>query len=285
MAKLLKGVPVAEALSESLVKRVHELNEKGITPTLAIIRVGERPADIAYERGASKRCEKIGVNVIRFLLPEDCSREELLDTIKTVNRSPLIHGCLMFRPLPDRQMEEEAANLLDPSKDVDGFTAGSLGDIFIGREGGFPPCTAQACMEILDYYGYDVKSARVTVIGASLVIGKPVGMMLLNRCATLTTCHIDTIDTASHCRNAQILISAAGCARLVTKDYVSPGQVVLDVGINRDQDGKLCGDVAFDEVEPIVEAITPVPGGVGTVTSTVLAKQVVEAAERAVRAK
>lgn len=276
---------MAETLSAALMERVRVLKEQGITPTLAIIRVGNRPADMAYERGASKRCEKIGINVIRFLLEADCNKDEILDTIRTVNMAPNIHGCLMFRPLPDKQTEEEAANLLDPAKDVDGFTAGSLGDVFIGREGGFPPCTAQACMEILDYYGYDVKSARVTVIGASLVIGKPVGMMLLNRCATLTTCHIDTIDTASHSRNAQILISAAGCAGLVTKDYVSPGQVVLDVGINRDQDGKLCGDVAFEEVEPIVEAITPVPGGVGTVTSTVLAKQVVEAAERTVRAK
>ena len=267
MAKLLIGAPVADALSRELEARVERLKAAGVHPTLAIIRVGDRPADMAYERGAMKSCEKIGVKVLPFLLNENFAKEEIFSAIQTINTSPNIHGCLMFRPLPNRTVEAEAAQLLVPSKDVDGFTCGSLGDLFIGKSGGFPPCTAQACLEILDYYGYDVKSARVTVIGASLVIGKPVGVMLLNRCATLTMCHIDTIDTASHCRGAQILISAAGSAGLVTREFVSPGQVVLDVGINRNDKGELCGDVAFDEVEPIVAAITPVPGGVGTVTS------------------
>lgn len=280
MAKLLKGAPVAEALSEALIVRTARLKAAGVSPALAIIRVGDRTADISYERGATKRCEKVGISVKRIMLDATCKKKEVLDAVRSVNDDPSIHGCMMFRPLPDKNVEAEVAQLLSPAKDIDGFTSGSLGDVFIGRAGGFPPCTAQACIEILDYYGYKVKSANVTVVGASLVIGKPVALMLLNRFATLDICHIDTIDTASHCRKADILISAAGCAGLITKDFVSSRQVVLDVGINTDAAGKLCGDVAFDEVEPIVSAITPVPGGIGAVTSAVLAKHVVEAAER-----
>ncbi len=280
MAEVLKGAPVAAALSETLAERVGRLNHRGIVPTLAIVRVGARSADVSYERGAMKRCGEIGVAVKRFSLSQDCTKEELLEVIRTINTDPGIHGCLMFRPTLDQETEQAACALLDPAKDVDCVTRSALGDVFMGKRDCFPPCTAQACLELLDYYGYGVKSARVTVIGASLVIGKPVGVMLLDRCATLTMCHIDTIDPASHCRGAEILISAAGCAGLVTRDYVAPGQVVLDVGINRRADGTLCGDVRFDEVEPIVGAITPVPGGVGTVTSAVLAKHVVEAAER-----
>lgn len=281
MARLLKGAPVAAAISAELAERVKKLRERGVVPTLATVRLGERPADVAYERGAGKRCEKLGIAVQRYVLPEDCSREALLSCIREINEREEIHGCLMFRPLPDPEAEREVCALLNPEKDMDGITRGALGDVFTGGKGSFPPSTAQACMEILDFYGYQVRSARVTVIGASLVIGRPVGAMLLNRCATLTMCHIDTVDTAAHARNAEILISAVGCAGLVTREYVSPGQVVLDVGINQDQNGNICGDVCFDEVEPVVEAITPVPGGVGTVTSAVLAKHVVEAAERA----
>ncbi|MCB6607223.1 tetrahydrofolate dehydrogenase/cyclohydrolase catalytic domain-containing protein [[Clostridium] symbiosum] len=283
MAKLLTGAPVVAALSGELSKRVERLKAAGITPTLAIVRIGERPADLSYERGASKRCAAIGIEVKHIFLKPDYRPEELMAVVQEINGDPGIHGCLMFRPLARREDELAVCAALKPEKDMDGITAWSQGNVLSGEEGGFAPCTAQACLEILDYYGYPLKSSRVTVIGASMVIGKPVGIMLLNRCATLTMCHIDTVDTASHCRGAEILISAAGCAGLVSKDYVSPGQVVLDVGINTSPEGKLCGDVRFDEVEPIVEAITPVPGGVGTVTSTVLAKHVVEAAERMYR--
>lgn len=280
MAELWRGNPVAAALEARSAVRAAELAQRGVTPTLAIVRIGERPADVAYERGAVRHCERVGVAVRRIQLAPDCGRTELLDQIRRINEDSTIHGCLMFRPVLDKETEAEACELLAPEKDVDCITSGALGRVFMGKADCFPPCTAQACMEILDYYGCDVKSARVTVIGASLVIGKPVGVLLLNRCATLTMCHLDTINTAAHCRESEILISAAGCAGLVTREFVSPGQIVLDVGINKNAAGGLCGDVAFEEVAPVVRAITPVPGGVGPVTSAVLVSHVVEAAQR-----
>lgn len=280
MAELLSGAPVAAALSETLTARSAALREKGVVPTLAIVRVGERSDDLAYERGAMKRCDKVGVAVQHFLLDADCTKEAVLEVIRTINADDAIHGCLLFRPLPDKETEQAACALLDPRKDVDCITDGSLVGVFTGSANGFPPCTAQACLEILDHYGCTLSGKRVTVIGRSLVIGKPVSMLLQSRNATVTMCHTKTLDMPSVCREAEIVIAAAGKAGMVDGRFVSPGQVVIDVGINLDDEGKLCGDVAFAEVEPVVSAITPVPGGVGTVTSTVLAKHVVEAAEK-----
>ena len=280
MAQILKGLAVANALTEALTERVAALNKHGITPTLAILRVGERPDDISYETGAMKRCAKVGIAVRQFLLGADCSREQLLDTIRQINADPAIHGCLMFRPLPDKTMEEAACALLSPEKDVDGMTSGSLATVFTGKGAGYPPCTAEGCMELLDYYKIPLQGKRVTVVGRSLVIGKPVSMMLQSRNATVTMCHTKTVDMAAVCRNAEILVVAAGRAGVVDERFTAPGQVIVDVGINVTPEGKLCGDVKFEEVEPIVEAITPVPGGVGSVTTAVLAKHVIEAAEK-----
>lgn len=280
MAQLLKGLPVANALTETLVDRVAALNAKNVTPTLAILRVGERGDDISYETGAMKRCAKVGIAVRQFLLKADCSKEELLDTIREINEDPSIHGCLMFRPLPDKAMEEAACALLSPEKDVDCMTVGSLATVFTGKGAGYPPCTAQACIELLDHYEIPLQGKRVTVIGRSLVIGKPVSMMLQARNATVTMCHTKTVDMAQICRNAEILVVAAGKAGVVDRSFASPGQIVVDVGINVNAEGKLCGDVMFEDVEPIVEAITPVPGGVGGVTTAVLAKHVIQAAEK-----
>lgn len=280
MAQLLKGLPVANALTEALAERVALLKEQNITPTLAILRVGERPDDLSYETGARKRCAKVGIAVRQFLLPVDCTTEALLDTIREINEDPSIHGCLMFRPLPDKAMEEAACGLLSPEKDVDGMTAGSLATVFSGKGAGYPPCTAQSCLELLDHYGVGLEGKRVTVIGRSLVIGRPVSLMLQNRNATVTMCHTKTVNLRSVCRNAEILVVAAGKAGVVDAGYVAPGQILVDVGIHVNAEGKLCGDVAFDTVEPLVEAITPVPGGVGSVTTAVLAKHVVEAAEK-----
>ena len=280
MSIVLKGAPVANALTEVLKERAKKLKEKGVTPTLAILRVGEREDDLAYERGAKSRCGKVGVDVRCFVLPGGCSRDELLDAVRTINEDDSIHGCLMFRPLPVKGDELAACALLSPEKDVDCITGGSLESVFIGAGTGFPPCTAQACKEMLDYYGYSLQGKRITVIGRSLVIGKPVSMMLQARHATVTMCHTKTADIAAACRNAEILIAAAGKAGVVGADYTNREQVIIDVGINVDAEGKLCGDVLFDAVEPLVAAITPVPGGVGTVTSAVLAKHVVEAAEK-----
>ena len=280
MAEIWKGAPVAAAITEDLTVRSARLKEGGVVPTLAIVRVGERGDDISYENGAMKRCEKCGVEVRRFLLPADCTQEQLLDVIREINDNPSIHGCLMFRPLPDKAMENAACALLAPEKDVDCMTSGSLAGVFTCSDMGYPPCTAQACMEMLDYYGVELKGKRTTVIGRSLVIGKPVSMMLQARHATVTMCHTRTVDLPATCRSAEVLVAAAGKAGVVNADFVAPGQVVIDVGINVNDEGKLCGDVDFASVEPVVSAITPVPAGVGSVTTAVLCKHVIEAAEK-----
>lgn len=280
MAQLLKGLPVANALTESLAARTAALNEKNIVPTLAILRVGERGDDISYETGAMKRCARVGIAVRQFLLAADCTKEELLDTIRKINDDASIHGCLLFRPLPDKAMEEAACALLAPEKDIDCMTAASLATVFTGKGAGYPPCTAEACLALLDHYGIHPEGKRVAVIGRSLVIGRPVAMMLQARNATVTMCHTKTVNMAGICRNAEILVVAAGKAGVVDGSFAAPGQTVVDVGIHVNEEGKLCGDVAFDAVEPVVEAITPVPGGVGSVTTAILAKHVVEAAEK-----
>ena len=280
MAQLLKGLAVANALTGVLAERADALKEKKVIPTLAIIRVGERDDDISYETGAMKRCDKVGIAVRRFLLAADCSKEELLDTIRAINEDETIHGCLMFRPLPDKAMEEAACELLSPEKDVDGMTAGSLAAVFTGKGAGYPPCTAEACIELLDHYGIELQGKRVAVIGRSLVIGKPISMMLQARNATVTMCHTKTVNMPEICRSAEILVVAAGKPKVIDSSFASSGQIVVDVGIHVNEDGKLCGDVNLEDVEPIVEAITPVPGGVGSVTTAVLAKHVIEAAEK-----
>ena len=292
MAKLLLGKEVTDALNANLQTRTAALREKGVTPTLGIIRVGENPSDLSYEKGAVKRAELVGVNVVKFVLPEDATKADVLAAIDKVNADDSIHGVLMFRPLPKhlKADQTEICNRLDPKKDVDCMTDLSNAGVFEGRSDlGFAPCTPAACMEILDYYGIDCKGKNAVVIGRSLVVGKPAAMMLMGKNATVTVCHTRTVNTAEIARNADILVSAAGVLGSLTKEYVRPGQVVIDVSINWDAEkpnaqggkGALAGDAKFEEVEPIVEAITPVPGGVGSVTTSVLMKHVVEAAERA----
>ena len=280
MAKQLLGKEVTAALNERIKADVATLNAKGIKPTLGIIRVGERPDDLSYERGATKRCETLGVEFKKYLLPAEVTQEELLKVIEEVNSDDNIHGVLMFRPLPKHIDQSVVENALSAEKDVDCQTDASLTGVFTGKQIGFPPCTPQACMEILDHYGIDCTGKKAVVIGRSLVVGKPAAMMLIKKNATVTICHTRTKDMPSVTREAEILIVAAGRAGVVGKEYVSPGQTVIDVGINVNEEGKLCGDVAFAEVEPIVEAITPVPGGVGSVTTSVLVGHVVEAAKR-----
>lgn len=281
MAELWKGAPAAAALTEQLIPRAQALRERGIVPTLAIIRVGERPEDLSYERGAMKRCEKVGIAVRQFLLTAVSSQADLMDVIEEVNRDQSIHGCLLFRPLPRHMDEQAACAALDPAKDVDGITPGSLAAVFAGSGAGYPPCTAQACLELLDHYGYELKGKRAVVVGRSLVIGKPASMLLLGRHATVTICHTRTADLPAECRRADVLIAAAGKAGVVGAGCLSPGQVVIDVGINAGEEGNLVGDVDFAAAEPVVTAITPVPGGVGAVTTSVLARHVIEAAEKA----
>ncbi|NLM84238.1 MAG: bifunctional 5,10-methylenetetrahydrofolate dehydrogenase/5,10-methenyltetrahydrofolate cyclohydrolase [Clostridiales bacterium] len=280
MAELLKGAAVVAAMNERLTAEVAALKEKGVTPTLAILRVGEREDDISYEKGAMKRCATVGVEVKNVVLPADVTQEELMKNIEALNNDKSVHGVLIFRPLPKHLDEEAVRQALKPEKDIDGITDGSLAGVFTGSGKGFPPCTAQACMEILDHYKIDCKGKRAVVIGRSLVVGKPAAVMLMAKNATVTVCHTKTVDMPSVARQAEILIVAAGKANAITKEYLSPGQVVIDVGINVNEEGKLCGDVKFDDAEPIVGAITPVPGGVGTVTTSVLVSHVVEAAKK-----
>ena len=275
MARQLLGKEVTAALNERIKADVAALNAKGVKPTLGIIRVGERPDDLSYER-----CETLGVEYKKYLLPADVSQEELLKVIDEVNKDENIHGVLMFRPLPKHIDQTLVENALCAEKDVDCQTDASLGGVFTGKKVGFPPCTPQACMEILDHYGIDCTGKKAVVIGRSLVVGKPAAMMLIKKNATVTVCHTRTVDMPSVTREADILVVAAGRAGVVGADYVAPGQIVIDVGINVNEEGKLCGDVDYAAVEPIVDAITPVPGGVGSVTTSVLVGHVVEAAMR-----
>ena len=291
MAKLLLGKEVTDALNEKLMERTAALKERGIIPTLAIVRCGANPSDLSYEKGATKRAELVGVAVKKYELPEDVTKEALMATIDEINGDDSVHGVLMFRPLPKhlKADQDEICNRLDPKKDVDCMTDLSTAGVFEGRKDlGYAPCTPEACMEILDYYGIDCKGKSAVVIGRSLVVGKPAAMMLMGKNATVTVCHTKTVNTAEVARSADILVSAAGVLGSLTKEYVRPGQVVIDVSINWDPNkvnskggkGAIAGDAVFEEVEPIVEAITPVPGGVGSVTTSVLMKHVVEAAER-----
>ena len=280
MAKQFLGKEVVAAVNSRILADVAALKEKGVTPTLGIVRVGERGDDLSYERGAVKRCETLGVAYEKFLLPADCTQEELMAVIDQVNKNDAIHGVLIFRPLPKHLDEAAVIKALDPEKDVDGITDGSMVGVFAGTNQGFPPCTPQACMEILDYYNVDCTGKKAVVVGRSLVVGKPAAMMLIKKNATVTVCHTRTVDMPSVVKEADIVIVAAGRAGVVDASYVREGQIVIDVGINVNAEGKLCGDVDYASVEPIVEAITPVPGGVGSVTTSVLIGHVVEVAKR-----
>lgn len=280
MAKLLTGAEVVSALNGKISENAAALKAAGVVPTLALVRVGERADDLSYERGVLKRAEAVGVAVRPFQLPETVSQDGLLGVIHEINADDSIHGCLLFRPLPKHLDDERVRAALSADKDVDGITDGSLAGVFAGTKRGFPPCTAQACVEILDYYGVETQGKNAVVIGRSLVVGKPVAMMLLKKNATVTVCHTKTADMPSVTRRADILIVAAGRAGVVGAEYVSADQIVLDVGINFTPDGKMVGDADFAAIAPIVGAVTPVPGGVGTVTTSVLMAHVVEAAKR-----
>ena len=279
MAEILKGAPVAAALTERLTARAEALKARGIFPSLAIVRLGENESDVAYERGAIKRCEKIGISVRRCALPSTAGRSELLSVIDKINRDENVHGCLMFRPLPKHIDEREICEALQLDKDVDCMTERSLCGVFTGSGRGYSPCTAEAVIALLDHYGINPAGKRAAVIGRSLVIGKPVSMLLQSRNATVAMCHTKTADMPAICREADILVVAAGHRGTVDARFVNPNQVVIDVGVNMGPDGKLCGDVNFDEVEPLVKAITPVPAGVGAVTTAVLCSHVISAAE------
>ena len=278
MAQILKGAPVVAAMNEANAARCAALKEKGIVSTLAVVRVGAREDDISYEKGIVTRCGKVGVEVRQFHLAEDVTQEELLDVIRQINGDASVHGCLIFRPLPKRFDDRRVQEALAPEKDVDGITDGSMAGVFTNMPIGYPPCTAQACLEILKYYNVPLSGKRAVVVGRSLVVGQPAALLLQRRNATVTVCHTGTRDIPALSREADIVIAAAGRPGLITADCLRPGQTVLDVGVHPGPDGTLCGDVA-PEAAGLDLALTPVPGGVGSVTSAVLCKHTIQAAE------
>ncbi|BDF16826.1 bifunctional 5,10-methylenetetrahydrofolate dehydrogenase/5,10-methenyltetrahydrofolate cyclohydrolase [[Clostridium] scindens] len=279
MSILMKGADVAKTMKEDLTGEARRLKDRGILPSLTIVRVGARPDDLAYERGARKRMEMIGIECKVVELPETITQAEFEKTFFKINEDPKVHGILLFRPLPGHLDEGPVVSRINPLKDVDCMCPVNIAKVFSGDETGHAPCTPEAVMEMLDYYKIDPRGKKVTVIGRSMVVGKPLSMMLLKRHATVTICHTRTKDLTATCREAEILVAAAGKARMVTADMIGDGAVVVDVGINVDAKGNLCGDVDFNAAEPVTSYISPVPRGVGSVTSSVLAKHVLKAAE------
>lgn len=272
-----RGMPVVKAMTEKFKEQVAGLKEKGIIPKLAIVRVGEREDDIAYEKGALKRFAGVDALVEVIALPITISQDEFDKVIIRLNEDKEIHGILVFRPLPKQLSDDRLKELINPLKDVDGISMINSAKVFAGEKSGFAPCTAQAVMEILDFYGIELTGKRVVVVGRSLVVGRPLSMLLLKKNATVTICHTRTKDIVAECSRADILIACAGSARMIKKEYTHPGQTVIDVGINF-VDGVMCGDVDYEAVAESVAAITPVPGGVGTVTTSVLLKHTIESA-------
>lgn len=275
--ELLKGLDVANSINAELIAKLEQDKKK--VPQLAIIRVGERPDDVSYERGATKKMEKIGFGCTSYVFDADIDNESFQKEFDKINDNNDVDGILLLRPLPKHLDEQAVVNRIRPEKDLDGISPVNLAKVFAGDESGFAPCTAEAVIEMLDYAGIDLTGKKVTVVGRSLVIGKPVAMLLMKKNATVTICHTKTRDMAAECRNAEVLVAAAGSAKMITADYVGKDAVVIDVGINVDEEGKLCGDVDTEAVAENASLATPVPGGVGSVTTSVLAKHLMKAAQ------
>lgn len=279
MSIVMLGAEVAKAMKENLIRETENLKEQNIKPCLTIIRIGARPDDLAYERGAKKRMEITGITCKVLELPEDITQTEFEEEFRKVNEDPDVHGILLFCPLPKSLNEEPIRKMINPLKDVDGISPINAASVFAGDEYGFTPCTAEAVMEMLDHYEIPVEGKKVTVVGRSTVIGKPVSMLLLKKNATVTICHTKTADLKNTCQEADILIAAAGHAAMIKEDMVGDGAVVVDVGINVDEAGNLCGDVDFESVKDKASHISPVPRGVGSITTSVLAAHVLRSAK------
>ena len=272
-----RGMPAVKAMAEDFKSRVAELKDKGVYPKLAVVRVGAREDDIAYEKGIMKRFGAGGADVSVIELPIDIDENSFEETIKELNEDEKVHGILVFRPLPKQLIDDRLKEIIRPDKDVDSISMVNAAKVFAGDKTGYAPCTAQAVMELLAHYDVDLTGKRVVIVGRSLVVGKPLAMLMLAKNATVTVCHTRTKNIEDECRRADILVACAGSAKMIKKDYTNPGQIVVDVGINF-VDGAMCGDVDYDDVAEHVAAITPVPGGVGTVTTSVLLKHTLESA-------
>jgi methylenetetrahydrofolate dehydrogenase (NADP+)/methenyltetrahydrofolate cyclohydrolase len=277
VGELLKGKPVADAIAKEVKDRVQELKAKNIQPKLMIVRVGERPDDISYEKAAIKRMQGCGIDSQVVLLPADISQNDFIEKLKSVNNDESVHGILLFRPLPGQIDESIVKHIISPEKDIDCFNPANVAKIVEGDKTGFAPCTPRAAMEILKYYKVELKGKRAVVIGRSLVVGKPMAMLLLEEDATVTICHSKTPELSKLTSEADILVAAIGRARMIKDDFIKEGAVVIDVGINVDRDGNICGDVDTERCREKASLITPVPAGVGSVTTAVLAKHVLKA--------
>ena len=281
MAQILSGKPVANALCEALREETEKMKENGLLPTLCVVRLGEDPSDLAYEKGIMNRAGTVDVRVVNRVLPVDTDADALAAVLEELSKDDSIHGVLLFRPLPKalRPFETKIIAALDPCKDVDGMTDGSAAGVFLRKPLGFAPCTPSACMEILRYYDIDPAGKHAVVVGRSPVVGRPLSMLLLHKNATVTVCHTKTADLPAMTKQAEILVAAAGCEGMLGEEHIAPGAVVLDVGVNWSETlGRYVGDVRFDELEA-ASAVTPVPGGVGAVTTAILLRNVVQAAK------
>ena len=274
-----RGMPAVKAMAEEFKSRVAALKERGVYPRLAVVRVGEREDDIAYEKGIMKRFGAVEADVEVIKLPIDIEEASFEENIVRLNEDDSVHGILVFRPLPKQLDDDRLKQLIKPEKDVDSISMVNAAKVFAGDKTGYAPCTAQAVMELLEYYKIDLTGKRVVIVGRSLVVGKPLAMLMLGKNATVTVCHTRTKNIAEECKRADILVACAGSAKMIKRNFTNPGQIVVDVGINF-IDGAMCGDVDYDDVAEQVAAITPVPGGVGTVTTSVLLKHTLESAER-----
>lgn len=272
----LRGKKVSDGIKEYVSK---ELETLSFVPKLAIVRVGENPDDMSYERGATKKLKSFGLDVASYIFPQDISDEDFKKAFKDINEDDEVTGILLLRPLPRTINEKDIENMIDPKKDLDGISPINIAKVFAGDTTGFSPCTAEAVIEVLKAYDIELTGKRVTVVGRSMVVGKPVSMLLLKENATVTMTHTKTVDLRKTCSDAEIVIAAAGRAKMLNSDYCGQDAVMIDVGINVDENGKLCGDVDYATLDGKASAATPVPGGVGTVTTAVLAKHLIQAAK------
>lgn len=272
----LRGKKVSDGIKEYVSK---ELETLSFVPKLAIVRVGENPDDMSYERSATKKLKSFGLDVASYVFPQDISDEAFKKAFKDINEDDEVTGILLLRPLPRTINEKDIENMIDPKKDLDGISPINIAKVFAGDTTGFSPCTAEAVIEVLKAYDIELTGKRVTVVGRSMVVGKPVSMLLLKENATVTMTHTRTVDLKKTCSDAEIVVAAAGRAKILNSDYCGQDAVMIDVGINVDDNGKLCGDVDYSTLDGKASAATPVPGGVGTITTAVLAKHLIQAAK------
>ncbi len=287
MAKLLKGKPVSDAINARIASQLSRFDSEDEAfdkkaddgnVVLTTIRVGDNPADAAYERSIKKAASNLGIQVVSNVFEDIVDTDKLLEIINDANLNSDVDGIMLFRPLPKHIDESAVCNAIASHKDIDGVNALSLAGVFMGISESFAPATAKACMALLGYYDIPVEGKHIVIVGRSLVVGKPLGMLMLDDDATVTYCHSRTNDLSSITRLADIVVCAVGRPRFFDSTYFSSGQIVLDVGINEDEEGNLCGDVDFEPVEKVVDAITPVPGGIGSISTAILMQHVVEAA-------